>query len=293
MLSNQNKKSMHSIKRFKHRYQRLSHWLVFGLGLCLFAMAATVYWCGDAEARYVWRQWHSPALAIALDRSDAPLMMEIGNAYFGAIIIGRAAPRYNPALAERAFEKALLMSPGILWGHYSLARIAFARGDFTTALVEVNAELTANPENLRSLYIRGLIYGYRNLPGDLALAEADFTRFVAWTPTEWAGYNDLAWILAKEGKYAEVESVMTRALTKVSDAQENPWLWNMLGVARLNLGDDLGAAVALTNALTYARSLTLADWREAYSGNSPAGGREGLEAFRAGIEENLAKVKGG
>ena len=119
-------------------------------------------------------------------------------------------------------------------GHYQLARIAFVRSDFDTALREINAELAANPENLRSLYVRGLIYGYRGLLGDLALAESDFTRFTEWAPSEWAGYNDLAWILAKEGKYQEIETVMARALKNVPGGTENPWLWNMLGVARLN-----------------------------------------------------------
>ena len=239
-------------------------------------------------ASYAWRQWHMPRIALALDRRDAPLAMEIGNAYFGAVIIGRHVPKYDPALAKRAFKRALAIRPGILWGHYSLARIAFTEGDFVTAFREIDAELTANPANLRSLYIRGLIYGYRDAPGDLAKAEADFARFVEWLPTEWAGYNDLAWILAKEGKYAEIETLVARAFEKVPRGRENPWLWNQLGVARLNLGDKGGAREAFAQALTYAERLTPADWRAAYSGNSPESDGEGLAAFLAGIQGNLA-----
>ena len=241
-------------------------------------------------ARYAWREWQVPGLAIALDRTDSQLAMEIGNAYFGAVIIGRAEPRHNPVLAVRAFHKALAIEPGILWGHYSLARIALIEGDLDAALAHINTELAVNPANLRSLYIRGLIYGYRNLPGDSYLAELDFTRFTKWAPSEWAGYNDLVWILAKEGKYAEVANVMTRAFTSVPGGKENPWFWNMLGVARLNLGDMNRAKVAFEKAFEYGSHLTLADWRRAYSGNSPANDQDGLDAFIVGIEKNLAVV---
>ena len=183
-----------------------------------------------------------------------------------------------------------MIEPGILWGHYSLARVAFTKGDFTTALTEINAELAANPANLRALYVRGLIYGYRGHPGDLYLAELDFERFTEWAPTEWAGYNDLAWILAKEEKYEEMARVAERALVRVPMGNRNPWLWNALGVARLNLAQNKEARDAFTQALAYAEGLTPADWRGAYSGNNPAGDVGGLEAFVAGIEKNLAVV---
>ena len=241
-------------------------------------------------ARYAWREWRMPSLAIALDREDAPLAMEIGNRYFGAVIFGTGAAHYDPALAARAFRRALLIQPGILWGHYSLARIAFAQGNFETAFEEINAELAANSENLRSLYVRGLIYGFRDAPGDLALAEADFRRFTTWTPTEWAGYNDLAWILAKERKYSDVKKVMELAFVHVPEGKQNPWLWNELGVARLALGERASARAAFEQASHYAATLTEADWRRAYSGNAPTSAQTGLGAFRAGIAKNLAKA---
>ena len=258
-----------------------------GFGAVLVS-AWTVPSVATAIADYAWREWHMPRVALAFDRTDAPLAMEIGNTYFGAVIIGQREQRYDPALAKRAFEKALAIEPGILWWHYSLSRIAFTEGDFVSALREIDAELAANPANLRSLYIRGLIYGYRGAPGDLALAEADFTRFVDWVPTEWAGYNDLAWILAKEGKYTEIETLITRAFEKVPEGRENSWLWNQLGVARLNLGDRRGAEAAFTNALSYANSLTSSDWRAAYTGNAPDDDQVGLTNFLEGIKENLA-----
>jgi tetratricopeptide (TPR) repeat protein len=262
------------------------------LAVALFALVALWLWSPwpTEAARYVWRQWREPHLAILLDRSDAALALEIGNYYYGTVIIGRATPRYNPALAERAFERAVAINPAILWGHYSLARIYFAKGNFDEALHEANEELAANPANLRTLYVRGLIYGYRGLPRDLYLAETDFKRFTEWAPTEWAGYNDLAWVLAKEGKYVEIESVIETAFVRVPAGRENPWLLNMLGTARLNLSDRAGAKAAFGEALRYAEALTSADWRQAYSGNDPATDAEGLDAFISTLKENLAKA---
>lgn len=260
-------------------------------GLALFAGALAVWWYGDAAARYAWREWREPALALALDRGDAALMMEIGNAYYGVASIGDAPPRYSPAIARRAFTKALAIEPGILWGHYTLARIAFAEGDLETALRQINAELAAHPENLRALYVRGLIYGYRGLPGDLARSEADFIRFVEWAPSEWAGYNDLAWILAKEGKYEEMRQVVKRALLRTPAGNRNPWLLNALGTAELNVGAPAAAAAAYAEALAYAELLTPLEWRQAYSGSNPRGDAGGLEAFVAGIRENLARAE--
>jgi len=247
----------------------------------------------DVVAHFVWQKWRMGAPAIMLDAHDAPLAMKIGNYYFGSAPVGDSIPAYDPQIAERAFSKALAIQPGILWAHYSLARIAFARGDFATALEEVNAELAANPENLRSLYVRGLIYGFRGFAGDLALAEADLRAFVAWAPAEWAGYNDLAWILLREGKYAETISVVDSASQKVPKALQNPWLLNDRGLALLNLDRMSEAKVAFEQAREYAAELTSADWRRAYSGNDPMSAADGLTAFRAGIEQNLQKAGGG
>lgn len=263
--------------------------VLLALGLVVWLITP---WPTEA-ARYAWRRWQAPTLALTLDRSDAPLAMQIGNYYFGATILGRTIPAYDPALAESAFSKALAIEPGILWGHYSLARIAFAKSDFKTALAQINAELAAHPENLRALYIRGLIYGYRALPGDLALAEDDFANFAAWAPTEWAGYNDLAWILMKEGKYADAETAMATAFSRVPGAAENPWLWNALGSARLALGDYPSAAAAFERAKRSAAALTTADWYRAYSGDDPGDDAAGLASFRAGIDANLARASSG
>src|SRR3990167_684263 len=166
------------------------------------------------------------------------------------------------------------------------AEAGFVKGEKDRALEEINKELEVNPENLRSLYVRGLIY---ESSGKLAEAEADFKRFVLWAPKEWAGYNDLAWILAKEGKYREAKEVLLEALKKTGRAEKNSWLWNSLGVAELNLGEYANARKSFTKAKESASMLPLKDWQDAYPGNNPEESARGLADFKRAIEENLKR----
>lgn len=199
---------------------------------------------------------------------------------------------YDLVKAEQAYKIAVFLKPKILWGHYQLARIYFVKGEKEMALAEINKELEANPQNQRSYYVRGLIYGYWP---DLARAEEDFRRFTLWAPSEWAGYNDLAWILAKEGKYAEVEADIQNAMTKVQNANQNPWLLNSLGVAELNLKKYKEAVKTFKIVQKLAENLSLKEWQRAYPGNNPAESAKGFEAFKRAIEANLmtAVDKGG
>lgn len=239
----------------------------------------------DVFARLAWQKYRSPQVALALIRKDEKLAMSLGNYYFN----GGA---YDLKKAKQAYQKALSVKPGILWGHYQLARIAFMGGDYDAALKEIDKELEANPENLRSFYVRGLMYGYRGYPGDLSLAEADFRRFTLWAPKEWAGHNDLAWVLSKQRKYGEAEETIQTAFRKIPDIEINTWLWNSLGVAQLNLKKYAEAERSFKKAKEFSESITQEEWREAYPGNDPASTESGLLAFKKAIDENLLRSVG-
>lgn len=266
---------------------RMKRWkiIVLVLAILLFGFLLS----RDSLARLAWQKYHSPAAALILVSRDTKLLMNLGNYYFNGTI-GRS--EYNLEKAERAYRKAVAADNKILWGHYQLARIYFMKGDFNGALEEINKELEANPENLRSLYVRGLIYGYRDIPGDLEKAEQDFRRFTFWAPREWAGYNDLAWVLFKEGKYGEAERELGRAFESIPEARKNPWLFNALGVARLNLGNKSGAREAFQNALAEAEKLTVNEWRMSYPGNDPASAEGGLKKFLETLKENIRRAEG-
>ncbi len=232
-----------------------------------------------ALVRTVWSRGY-PGIAYELNQTDPTLAMAAGNYYFGG-------GTYNLTRATDSFQLAVRLDPTILWGHYQLARIYFVQSHFDRALSEINAELVANPANLRSLYVSGLIYMYRGQPGDLNLAAADFERFIPWAPTEWAGYNDLAFVLAEEGKYAGSESVLREAFANVPNANKNSWLWNGIGLDQLNEHHYAAAVLSFEHAATFARTLTPSDWQNAYSADNPASDSSSIVAFQNAIAENL------
>lgn len=235
----------------------------------------------DFLANFVWQKINRPDIALILLHKDRELAMRLGSYYFN----GGA---YNLKRAKLAYEKATFNSDhDPLWANYQLARIYFVEGDYSKALEYINKELEFYPENLRSLYIRGLIYGYQS---NLSSAENDFSRFVAWVPKEWGGYNDLAWILSKQGKYAEAAKTIRRALQEIPDADKNPWLWNSLGVAELNLKEYGVAKTSFEKAKNLAQNLTIGEWKKSYPGNNPKNTESGLEAFHKAIEENLKRA---
>lgn len=240
-------------------------------------------------AQMLWEKWQMGEVAFVLDKRDAKLAFTIGSYYFGNQFATstRAVRPYDLPHAKKAFTKAILINPKMPLAHYMRARIAFIQSDFAGALSDLNAELTLYPENKRVLYMRGLTYAYRGLPGDLTLAERDFRDFVAWAPREWAGHNDLAYVLAKEGRYEDARAVLLESIGKTTGGKTNPWLFNALGVMELNLGNSTNAIWALEQAQTYAAKLTDQDWQKVYPGNNPSNAHSGVRAMQAGIARNL------
>lgn len=245
----------------------------------------------DSLAGFAWQKYRFPKTALLLNRGNADLAMLIGNYYFNGVI---GSKEYNLGIAEKAFEKAVKINSKILWGHYQLARVYFVKGNYDMALEEIAKELEANPANLRSLYARGLIYGYRGQAGDLEKAEEDFRRFTYWAPKEWAGYNDLSWVLAKKRKYREAKESIIAAFREIpAEKDKNPWLWNSLGVAELNLEKYLFAEESFKHALELSKNLNLSEWRNSYPGNNPNDAESGLKAFREAVYKNLKRAKQG
>ena len=235
----------------------------------------------ESLAQYAWIKYGNAGAAIFLT-SNAQLVMQIGDHFFNR-------GGYDLDRAEKAFRKAVRLEPDIPMGHYQLARIYFVKGETERALEEINLEITLNQWNLRSFYIRGLIYGYGKR---FEAAENDFRRFIEWTPKEWAGYNDLAWILAERGKYTDAAETINKAFEEIPEARENnPWLWNSLGVAYLNLEAYTKAEEAFLKAEKIAVSMPLAEWLRAYPGNDSDNALKGLENFKFAIEANLKKSR--
>lgn len=246
--------------------------------MLIVVLAAITFFARQPIGRFMWNVLGAPRTALLLT-TDARFAMEIGNYYFNG-------GGYDLEQADRAYQKALSLDPRILWGHYQRARIYFVKTAFDHAIEEINRELEANPENLRSLYVRGLIYGYK---GDLIKAEDDFRKFIQWAPKEWAGYNDLCWILLKEKKYKETRESAIQGIKHAFNGDKNAWLWNTRGVAELNLNFYEDAKNSFEKAAFFAEKLTLADWRRSYSGDNPDEAESGLDEFRSAIKTNTER----
>jgi tetratricopeptide (TPR) repeat protein len=197
-----------------------------------------------------------------------------GNYYFG----GGA---YDLNKAEKYYKKTLELDSNYAGANYQIARIYFIRGQFNMALTYINKEIELYPDFKRSLYVRGLIYGYSSR---LAEAEEDFKDFLRWKPESWAGHNDLAWVYFQEGKYEEARDT---ALAGLVIMPNNPWLLNSLGVALLNLGDKDGAKQAFNGALKIVGSMNENSWGAAYPGNDPAIYEGGYAKMKESMEANL------
>ncbi|MBI2035214.1 MAG: tetratricopeptide repeat protein [Candidatus Liptonbacteria bacterium] len=228
---------------------------------------------------FLWGQFAISTPAIVF--SDNPeIVFAIGEYNFG----GGA---YNTFLAERAYRKTLALDAVYPLANYQLGRIAFTRGQPLTALSFLNRELELYPDHYRAYYMRGLVRGFDNAR-DLVGAEKDFRTFISYHPDEWAGHNDLAWVLLKAGKWEEARDAAKEAFDATGDL-ENPWLWNSLGAALLNLHQYQKAQEAFTKALEYARDLGAEDWRLAYPGNDPRYAEEGIFDFKNVILANLKR----
>ncbi|MCX6790131.1 MAG: hypothetical protein NTV60_01235 [Candidatus Kaiserbacteria bacterium] len=263
-----------------------------GFGLLVVLMVVWFYSpLPTVAARYVWEHYRAGSFALLLDRSDAGLALAIGDYYFGndPTTSSREHP-YDPSLAKKAAEKAIRINPSVEYAHYMRARVDFVQANFDESLTELNKEFSLFPDRKRTLYMRGLVYAYRGKERDLSLAEKDFQAFITWAPTEWAGYNDLAFVFAKEKKYDFAVTVLKEGIIKANGGATNPWLWNALGVMELNLNKPAPALASLIKAQRFATALTDVQWQRAYPGNNPLSAQAGLEAMQVGIARNVIKA---
>lgn len=232
---------------------------------------------------FVWKSLHVPNAALFF-YSDAKLALEIGNYYFN--VYGDEI--YDLQRADEYFVYALALDPDVPDAWHQRARIDFLNGRLRIALDKINTQMALHGDSLMaSYYIRGLIYGYL---GKFDLAENDFQKFKVWDPTNWAIYNDLAWIYFQKGDFVEAEKSAREGLIRSNS--ESPWLLTALGVALLNLERKDEARQTLLKAEERIHALTERDWLKAYPGNNPDFASEGIEAMKKTVTKNLVLLDG-
>jgi tetratricopeptide (TPR) repeat protein len=210
-----------------------------------------------------------------LRKSLAGRFLSSGNYYFN----GGA---YDLAKAESRYKLALFFDSKLPSAHYQLGRIYFVEGNFNEARNQIDIELASYPDNLRPYYVRGLIDGYS---ADFEASIDDFTKFNAWAPREWAGYNDLAWAYHQNENYNKAKEITLAGLNLFP---HNVWLLNGLGASQLALEDFSSARSTLDKVADLSDNITVSDWVRAYPGNDPADAQNKLEEFRNNVSTNLA-----
>ncbi|MBU2081874.1 hypothetical protein KKH14_00335 [Patescibacteria group bacterium] len=187
---------------------------------------------------------------------------------------------YDLSVAAKWYQTAGFLDSQSSLVHYQLARIYFVENKLGEAQKEIDIALAENPANQRAFYIRGLINGFAKNYGE---AISDFEKFTAWSPKEWAGWNDLAWASYEAGDYVKTKDAALEGL-KIDAA--NPWLLNNLGLAHLGLGEKDEAQAIFAKAKESSGSLTLEEWQKAYPGNNPNSAEQNLAKFKANVKYN-------
>lgn len=226
----------------------------------------------------IWQSFHNVKLATLLAPRDAGLAYAIGEYYFNH-------GSYDIAKAGTYYALAVSLEPQYKEAHYQYGRVLFINGRFVSALEEIKTVISLDPEFEKAYYMYGLINGYA---GNMKQAEYGFSEFIKRNDTNWAGYNDLAWIYFKQGDY-EKTSVTAKKGLEYSPA--NPWLNNIYGTALLNLNRKDEAKVAFELALKQSETLTPENWGRSYPGNDPAIYATGLKETRSVIRHNLALLE--
>lgn len=195
---------------------------------------------------------------------------------------------YDINLAQYYFYKAAAMDPYLPLVWHQLARTSFINDDLIKALDQIDIQIAQEGDAVpNSYYMRGLIEAYMK---DYPAAEQDYAHFFKLDPISWAGANDYAWVLLKDGKPQLAAQVVEGILTYEPD---NAWLLNSDAIARSEMGDATTARERLDEAAQAVSKLTPADWAIAYPGNDPNIDSEGLEQFKQAVQDNIHSIDTG
>jgi len=212
---------------------------------------------------------------------SAEAAFEIGQRHFDSSEPGR----YDIDKAEGYLQEAYIQNPSLLYLNHQMARIAFLRGKFHTALWYIDKEIKLQGESFpNAYYMRGLIQGYM---GRYEEAAADYGFFLTSHPESWAGLNDYAWVLLKAGRPQEAADATERGLANFPN---NAWLLNTSAIAHYESGNIALAQERIDAAAIAVENITEAEWLKAYPGNDPKIARVGIDTLRASTQQNMHTI---
>lgn len=192
---------------------------------------------------------------------------------------------YSIKKAEYFFNEALKIDPHYLYLQHQLARTAFLKGDFATALARISLEIENNPTATSPYYVRGLIKGFM---GDYESSAIDYETYLKSDPYNWAALNDYAWVLLKAERFAEAAEATEKGLEFFPD---NPWLLNSNAIALFELGNVHAAYEQAKKAGASVELISEKDWLLAYPGNDPAIAAVGIASFKKAVADNIHSIE--
>ena len=228
---------MHAMHRFVrvHSLNNLSRylWIIATLLVC----AVWILYGSNATSK---RIRYAFADTFDIRNASASELVLVGSQYFDS---GKAR-MYDIERAQILFDRALSRDPTIPFAHHQLARIAFLRGDFYSALRLIDAEiaLPGGPKSPSSYYIRGLIEGYMGAYNDSAHS---YEEYLTFDPHNWAAINDYAWVLLKANRPKDAAGATASGLVLFPT---NPWLLNTNATALYEVGDKEHARIQIMKA---------------------------------------------
>jgi tetratricopeptide (TPR) repeat protein len=252
--------------------------------LCVIFIGQILLFQKEKIGTVIWKYTRNERIADLFISNNEQFYYSVGRYYFNQ-------ESYDLDKAEKAFRRVLKINPNASYAHYQLGRIYFIHGKFDRSLDELHTEITLHPENKRTHYMLGLVYGYRGNAGDLEISEQHFIEFTKWATKNWAGYNDLAWIQIRLKKHNEARDTIYRAfeiLPKTKDT--NPWMWTTLGIAELNLGSYTNARDAFLYARSISEKIDPEYFISAYPGNDNKNANEIFKQYQSTISFNLGIV---
>jgi Flp pilus assembly protein TadD len=145
--------------------------------------------------------------------------------------------------AVAAYERALAISPEHAEALRGLGDLAFVGGDLPAAAGFYGRVLAAAPSDAGATVKLGVV---RMRGGQREEAVALFRKAIELEPRNGEALLYMAGAMASSGRPAEAIPYFNRAL---ATGMKTPVLFNGLGMTRLELGDEAGAAAALQQSL--------------------------------------------
>lgn len=229
-------------------------------------------------AEYLWQKTHNDTVALLLYPSNIQFRFSIAEYYL-------SNAGYDIEKAKKRYQEVINEDPSFYLAHFQLARIYFIQGKPALAMDHIRTTLKLQPDFKQGYYLYGLISGFSD---NTTEAIYGFEEYMKRDDFNWAGYNDLAWVYFRSGRFEKSLELAKKGLEK---SPGNAWLLNMQGLSLMNLGEHEQAHVVFTLAKESSEKLTPEIWGKSYPGNDPKIYAAGLQKMREAISHNLDLTK--